>query len=174
MKRIYQLLIVFGAMIVLILLTGCGTPTTTGTNPPLKATNSPTHTASTAPVTLHIGATTYRSNDTLIMTLSNQSNETIYFPDHLTNCSVILLQRLPVQPLASDGGPTAISPCRSEIVTRMHSLAAGQSLVVKLTAPPNGWLAGIYRATLSYSTVIKQPTSISSAAFPVGSFVPQP
>ena len=191
MVRIYQLLIIFGTIAAMILLIGCGQPTATGTTglftatatPSLRTTNAPTRTATNAstrtanpgPVTLHVDAQSYRSNDTITVTLINQSNQTIYFPDHLTNCSVILLLGLKVQPLASDSGQAAIEPCRSEIATRIHSLAAGQNLVVRLIAPINGWSPGIYRAMLSYYTSLtKTPTTINSAAFVVGRFTPQP
>ena len=179
--RIYQVLIIFGTSAVMLLLIGCGQPAATGTTglftatPSLKTANAPTRAANPGPVTLHVDAQSYRSNDTITVTLINQSNQTIYFPDHLTNCSVILLLRLKVQPLASDSGQAAIDPCRSEIATRIHSLAAGQSIVVSLIAPINGWSPGLYRAMLSYYTSLKKtPTTINSAAFVVGPFAPQP
>ena len=182
MIRSYQLLIIFGTITAMILLTGCGQSTTTGapglptatTTPSLSTSKPPTHTANTGKVTLQVNAQSYRSNDTITVTLKNQSNQTIYFPDHLTNCSVILLLRLPVQPLTSDNGQAGINPCRLEIVTRMHSLAAGQNLVVRLFAPSNGWLPGLYHATLTYSTSLKKPTTIYTTTFLVGPFSPQP
>src|ERR1700682_2987777 len=97
MVRLYRLLIIFGTIAAMVLLIGCGQLTTTGTTatttPSLNATNTPTHTANPGPVTLHVDAQSYRSNDTITVTLNNQSNQTIYYPDHLTNCSVILLLR---------------------------------------------------------------------------------
>ena len=178
MTRSYQLLIIF-TIAAMILLTGCGQlSVTTGTAGLPTATPAPsltpTHAANTGQVTLHVDAPPYRINDTISVTLNNQSNQTIYFPDHLTNCSVILLLRLPVQPLTSDSGQAGINLCRSEIVTRMHSLAAGQNLVVRLFAPSNGWVPGLYHATLTYSTSLKKPTTIYTAAFTVGPFSPQP
>jgi hypothetical protein len=182
MARNYQLLIVLATIAAMILLIGCGQPTATGTTglstatpaPSPRATNAPTRTDNTGQVTLHIDAPSYRTYDSISVTLNTQSNQTISFPDHLTNCSVILLLRLPVQPLSDDNGQMAINPCRLEIVTRMHSLGAGQSLVVKLIPPSNGWLPGLYHATLSYSTSLKKPTPIYTAAFPVGPITPQP
>ncbi|HLX59405.1 MAG TPA: hypothetical protein VKR83_20495 [Ktedonobacteraceae bacterium] len=184
MVRLYRSLIIFGTIAAMVLLIGCGQPTTTGTTglftatttPSPKATYTPTRTANTGPVTLHVDAQSYRSNDTITVTLNNQSNQTIYFPDHLTNCSVILLLRLPVQPLNSDSGQAVINPCRTEIATRIHSLPAGQNLVVKLIAPATGWPSGLYRAALSYFTSLslKAPTTIYTTAFTVGPFSPQP
>jgi hypothetical protein len=182
MARVYQLPIIFGTIVAMILLISCGQPANSGTTNLFKATatpsfgttSTPTRTANLGPVTLQVNAPPYQSNDTITITLNNGSNKTIYFPDHLTNCSVLLLLRLKVQPLTSDNVQAAIGPCRTKIVTRIHSLAAGQNLVVRLIAPSNGWLPGIYRATLTYSTALKIATTIGSAAFIVGPFTPQP
>lgn len=184
MARIYQLLIVIGTIAATSLLIGCGQPAPTGTTSPftatttpsVKATNASTSIASSRPVTLQVAAQTYLSKDTITITLHNQSNQTIYFPDHLTNCSIILLLRLNVQPVASDSGPSAASPCRAEIATRIHSLAAKQDIAVRLMAPATGWLPGIYHAVLSYSSspALSTPTTIRSTAFTVGPFTPQP
>jgi len=183
MLRIYQLLITFGTLTVLALLAGCGPNTTNGptslptttTGPSTTATSDSTQAVRTGPVTLHADAPFYRTGDTISVTLSNQSSQTIYFPDHLTNCTVILLQRQKVQPLAGENAQAGINPCRLGIATRIHSLDAGQRLVVRLVAPFNGWLTGFYRATLSYRTSLNAgpSTTIYSAAFTVGPLVPQ-
>lgn len=182
MIRRNQSLIVSSTIAALILLTGCGSSTTTGTTglntgtvaPTIRATNIATNTSNTGVVTLHVDTSSYQSKDTIIVILKNQSSQPIYFPDHLTNCSVILLLRQTVQPLTSDNGQAPISPCRLEIVTLMHSLGAGQTLVVRLVAPSNGWLPGLYRAALTYHTSIEKPETIYTAAFSVGSIAPQP
>lgn len=182
MTRSQQLLIVFGTIVAMILLIGCGQSTTTGTGglntgtvaPTVRATNAATNTINTGIVKLHVETSSYQSKDTIVVTLKNQSNQTIYFPDHLTNCSVVLLLRLPVQPLTSDASQIGINPCKPEILTRMHSLAPGQNLVVKLIAQVNGWLPGIYHAALTYHTSLQKPTIIYSGAFTVGPFTPQP
>ena len=87
MARNYQLLIVFGTIAAMILLIGCGQSTTTGTTglstatpaPSPRATNAPTRTANTGKVTLHVDAPSYRTHDTISVTLNNQSNQTISF-----------------------------------------------------------------------------------------------
>ena len=183
MLRIYRLLITCGTMTVLAFLAGCGPNTsngatglpTTTTVPSTTATSTSTQAVRMGPVTLHTDAPFYRTGDTISVTLSNQSSQTIYFPDHLTNCTVILLQRQKVQPLADENGQAGINPCRLGIATRIHSLGAGQRLVVSLVAPSNGWLTGIYRATLSYRTSLNAgpEMTIYSAAFTVGPLVPQ-
>ena len=184
MLRIYQLLITFGTITVLALLAGCGPNTsdgatglpTTTTGPSTTATSASTQAVRTGPVTLHTDASFYRTGDTISVTLSNQSSQTIYFPDHLTNCTVILLQGQKVQPLAAENGQAGINPCRLAIATRIHSLGPGQLLVVRLVAPLNGWSPGFYRAILSYRTSLHAgpSTTIHSAVFTVGPLSPQP
>ena len=180
MIRMYLL---FSTLMVLLLLAGCGPNVAIGgTGLSITATNrSSMNTANdlagagmTGPVTLQTNARVYRIKDTVVVTVSNRSNQTIFFPDHLTNCTVILLQRLKVQPLARGNWLDGINPCRLEIVTRLHSLGPGQRLVVRLVALPNGWPTGFYRAVLGYFTSNHRgSTIISSAVFTVAPLVPQ-
>jgi hypothetical protein len=176
MIRIYRLL---GTIIVLTLFAGCGSNTTAGAIVPLTtmsdlssvaatkssstAANIPTSTLRTRPVTLRVGSPIYFIGNTISITLSNHSNRTIYFPDHLTNCTIVLLQR------QMNGNWLTANLCRLEIATRIHSLGARQRLIVRLVAPLNGWLPGLYRATLSYRASLNagRPTTIFSAVFKV-------
>ena len=179
--QIRRLVVIFGTLTVLTLLAGCGPSTTIGTNSlPIavtvvvtrsSVTNGPTNTVRTGPVTLHTNAAVYRTGDTIFIKLSNQSTRTIYFPDHLTNCTVILLQRQPIQAVSRSLQP--VNLCRLEIVTRMHALGAGQSLVVRLIAPLRGWPPGGYIATLSYrtSTSAARVRMTISTGFRVGPLV---
>jgi hypothetical protein len=111
-----------------------------------------------------VDAPTYRTGDAIAVTLSNQSLQTILFPDHLTYCTVVLLQRQVNESWES------INLCKLMIVTRMHSLEAGHSLTVKLVAPPNQWMPGLYRVKLSYGTSQQSShlITIYSAVFRVG------
>jgi len=173
MTLIYRLLIIVGTLTALFLFAGCGPNATIGTTGlPI----APSLSAMNGSVTLHVDAQSYRIGDTISVTLSNQSNQTIFFPDHLTNCTVILLQRQKVQPLAGENVSAIFSPCRLAIATRIHSLGAGERLVVRLVAPLDGWVPGFYRATLSYRTSLNAgpSTTIYSAVFTVGSFGPLP
>lgn len=187
MLWIHRLLIIFGALMCLALLAGCGSNTVTNQNG--LSTSTPDHSSSavvkpsptnatsvarTGPVTLYTDASNYRTSDTITVTLSNQSNQTIYFPDHLTNCTVILLQRPKFQPRAGDDVQGIVNPCRLAIVTRIHSLGAGQRLDVRLVASPGGWAPGIYHASLTYRTSLDAgpSTTISSTAFTVGPLLP--
>lgn len=92
-------------------------------------------------MTLNVSASVYQPGDTIVFILNNQSGQTIHFADHLTECTVILLQRL------VNGTWTPVAPCRLMIVTRLHSLNPGQELIVRLIAPQT---LGTYRGALAY------------------------
>jgi len=189
MLRIYRLLIILSALTALTVLAGCGPNTTsnatgqsttpagpsstTATKLSLTPTGSSTVAVKGGSVTLRTGAGVYQIRATITVTLSNQNIRTIYFPDHLTNCSVILLQRQEII-TGVNRGFQPVNLCRLGIHTRMHALGARQSLVVKLAAPLRGWLPGTYQAVLSYytTTTAGGATTISSAAFQVGPFPP--
>jgi hypothetical protein len=189
--RIHRLLSIFCVLTALALLAGCGSNTTANQTGLSMSTPEPSSSAATRPssttignstsaartghVTLYVDARYYPESDTISVTLSNQSDQTIYFPDHLTNCTVILLQRLKVQPVAGDDVQVILDPCRLAIATRIQSLGAGQRLVVRLVASPSGWVPGLYYATLSYRTSLDagSSTTIKSVVFTVGPLVPQ-
>src|SRR5713101_3658120 len=156
MMRVYRLFMISGTMMVLAVLAGCGPNVAIGgaglpitvTNRSLMTSNDPAGAAMTGPVTLHTNARSYVIKATIFVTVSNQSNHTIYFPDHLTNCTVILVQRLKVQPLAGDNVQAGINP----------------------------WPPGFYHATLTYRTSLNAgpSTTINSTAFIVGPIGPLP
>ncbi len=162
MKRICRLLVPLSAIVALALLAGCGPYSTnssaTSTTPPTAVVKSSTpvkrpiptprptptplpHSLRTGPVTLNASASVYQPGDTIVLTLNNQSSQTIHFPDHLTDCTVILLQHL------VNGTWAPVAPCRLMTVTRLHSLNPGQVLVVRLIAPRT---LGTYRGVLVY------------------------
>jgi hypothetical protein len=115
-------------------------------------------------VTIRVGVPAYRASDEIMVTLDNQSSQSISFPDHLTNCSVVLLQ----QQVGLDW--QAINLCRLGTVTRVHLLPAGQRLIVGLLPPQRGWRPGLYHVDLQYGTTNHEglPITISSAEFSVG------
>ena len=141
MLRKHKLLILFTTGMALALLSGCGQNySSTGADGP-----TPPPTATSGQITLYVGASSYHIHDTIEVTLRNAGNTTIYFLDHLTNCTVIQLQR------QVNANWEADQRCLPLIATRWHTLDAGQSLVVKLAPASNQrWPAGFYRATLSY------------------------
>jgi len=159
-----RLLLIVFFLLALTLVESCGHNTTTGAtvSPTVKTASSPP--ASTGSVTVVVDAPTYRAGDAISVKLSNQSLQTILFPDHLTYCTVVLLQRQVNESWES------INLCKLMIVTRMHSLDARHSLTVKLVAPPNQWETGLYRVKLSYraSQQSNHLITIYSAVFQVG------
>lgn len=173
MRPIRRLLIFGGVLLALILLVGCGTQSSSSTASPSSITPAePSPTARAGAVTVQVGKSYYQTGETITVTVKNQSSQTIWFPDHLTNCTVILLQRQKAQPQAPDQGQNGINLCKLMTATRTHSLAAGQQLVVPLSAPRGGWLTGWFLATLSYrsSPTAGSSTTISSPAFTIGPF----
>lgn len=153
MMRIYQRLLIAAAILIATQLAGCGQNSATGggtkasptpTNVPVPTvTTTPFPTASTGPVTLSVGATLYHTTDTITVSLRNQSIQAIYFPDHLTNCTVILLQH------QVNGDWQNVNICKLMTATRLHKLEAGKSLIVYLIAS-SPWPVGLYHATLHY------------------------
>jgi hypothetical protein len=115
------------------------------------------------PVTLSVNASSYRASDAIVVTLSNKSAQPITFPDHLTGCSVVLLQ------VQVGGNWQPVNLCRSMIMSRLHTLNAGQSLTVQLT-PPAQWTPGTYRCRVSYgsSGAASQMDTVFSTHFIVG------
>jgi len=158
------LLLTVCLLLVSISLVGCGSNATNGTAVLPTVTTASSPPTSDGSVTVSVDAPTYRTGDAIAVTLSNQSLQTILFPDHLTYCTVVLLQRQVNESWES------INLCKLMIVTRMHSLEAGHSLTVKLVAPPNQWMPGLYRVKLSYGTSQQSShlITIYSAVFQVG------
>ncbi len=173
--RIHRLFLLMGIMLIPALLAGCGQQSSTGGG--TNATPTPTHapspavtktpfsTATTGAVSLRVGATSYRTADTISVTLSNRSTQAISFPDHLTNCTVIQLQR------QVHGNWENVNTCLLMTATRLHQLDAGKRLTVALVSSvARLWAAGLYHATLRYSTTQTfggPTTTISSAGFQV-------
>jgi hypothetical protein len=153
MMRIYQWFLI-AAILIATQLAGCGQKSPTGGGgkvsptpthvPAPTITNTPFPTASPGPVILSVGATLYHSTDTITISLRNQSAQAIYFPDHLTNCTVILLQH------QVNGNWQNVNVCKLMTPTLLHKLEAGKDLTVRLTASTSPWPVGLYYATLRY------------------------
>ncbi len=92
-------------------------------------------------VTLSVDAAPYHIGDPIVATPSNQGMATIYFPDHLTECTVIQLQQV-------NRNWEEVNPCLLEIATCLYRLDAGQRFDVELKSATN--IAGRYRAALTY------------------------
>jgi hypothetical protein len=193
MIRLHRLTIPIACAGMLLLLAGCG-QNSSGSNasPPglsgtagtahlvkigLVPTNVPLHPSPTptAPAQLHgnvtvqITAVPQQAGEAIALTLTNATNQVILFSDHLTECSVVLLQ-LQLPSAASSGTWQAVAPCRAEFATRLHTLEAGENLAITLTAPGGQWTPGLYRALLSYmpSGADHHSQTVFSPSFQVG------
>lgn len=136
--RMRWLLLVVGVVI----FTGCGH----GTSQNVTTGSTPQPSSSNGPVTMTVNAPSYRANETIIVTLSNQGSEAISFTDHHTNCTVLLLQQ------QIDGNWKNSENCYLGRRSIWFILNAGQHLVVKLSPPKGNWLPGLYHVTLDYRT----------------------
>ena len=123
-------------IVILLLVSGCGSNAGNGAASP-----SPTPPADS--VWLHVGATSYQQENTITVTIRNQSKQTISFADHQTNCTALLLEQQHATSWKS------LAPCKLMTKTRLLSLKAGETLEVTLHAPGH-WPAGLYRARLDY------------------------
>ena len=94
----------------LVLLAGCGYNgnATTSTGNSVTATTVPRVTPATTPtatvmptgtpasgsggVFVHLSASGYHAHDTIVVTITNGTSQTISFADHQSNCTIVLLQ----------------------------------------------------------------------------------
>ena len=178
MVRLYRSMILLGAgLAVLVALASCGqnipgSSSSTADSTLTHSQLSPTPTNMLPPageVTLRPASVTQY---TISFTLANRTNQTILFSDHLTTCSVVLLELLPQ---GSSGEQwQAVAPCGKDIQTQTRSLAPGKDLTVVLTDPDGQWAPGLYRALLTYSPsgTRATPKTVFSPRFQVGSFNP--
>lgn len=173
--RCYRLIIQIGASLaILMLLASCGqnapgapSSSTGSTVTPLRLSPTPSTTLSSAgTVTLRVASVTPYI---ISIILANKSNQAILFSDHLTECTVILLQLLPQG--TSGKQWQAVAPCKKEILTRMHTLAPGKDMTVVLSAPGGQWAPGLYRTLLTYalSGASATPRTVFSSSFQMGS-----
>ncbi len=125
-------------IVIVFLLVGCGHSAGSGATP------SPTGKPPTLPVTLQVGATSYARGNTISVTIQNQSGQTIYFADHRTNCTVLLLER------QASGTWEPVATCKLMIATHLHSLKAGENSTVTIVTTDQ-WPIGHYHARLDYS-----------------------
>jgi len=170
----HRLLLILGLMLIPVLLAGCGQQSSTGGThatptptpvPSPAVTKAPFPTATAGAVSLHVGATSYHPTETISVILSNQSTQAISFPDHLTDCTVIQLQR------QVHGNWENVHTCLLLTPTRLHRLDAGKRLTVALvSSAARPWALGLYHATLRYSTTQSfggPTTTIFSAGFQI-------
>lgn len=143
-------------IVIVFLLAACGHNTGSGATP------SPTGQPPTLPVTLQVGATSYSRGSSISVTIKNQSGQTIYFADHRTNCTVLLLER------QVNGSWEPVAPCKLMIATRLHSLKTGETSTITIITS-NQWPTGHFQARLDYSFKqnpgVNGPTPVYSSQF---------
>jgi hypothetical protein len=122
----------------------------------------------TGKVTLQIVTMPGRASDAVVFTLKNQTSQEILFSDHLSECTVLVLQ---VQSPANSGLWEAVAPCKLMTPTRLLTLGAGKSLTITLAPPGGQWTPGLYRALLNYAPSGADHTlrAIFSPSFQAGS-----
>lgn len=100
-------------------------------------------------VAVTVGASSYRSSDTITLTVLNQLGAAIVATDHHSSCTIVQLQREVGGEWQDEGG------CSLGMATRQIPLAAGSSTSVTV-APGAGqmttkpWSAGTYRVAFTY------------------------
>jgi hypothetical protein len=100
----------------------------------------------TPTVILQMTTTRYVLGSTIRVTITNHGQQPIFFSDHNTNCTVLLVER------QSTDSWESVAPCKLMIATRIHSLNAGATLEVPLATSAGQWSVGMYRAKLGYSS----------------------
>src|SRR5260370_35355027 len=133
-------------IILLLLLGGCGYNGRSGTTPPATSPSVPP----TDSVVLQVGAASYRTGETVRVTIINQSKQTISFSDHKTSCTVLLFEH------QVGSSWESVAPCKLMTMTRLLSLKAGATFDVTLM-PSLQWPSGMYRATLDYIELESRP-----------------
>ena len=144
LMRILQRCFLPVGIIIVFLLAGCGHNAGSGGSGGSGNTPSPTGMPPTQPVTLHPGATSYTPGSSISVTIKNESGQAIYFADHRTNCTVLLVER------QVSGAWVPVAPCKLMIMTRILSLSAGAVSNITLITT-NQWPTGNYHVRLDYS-----------------------
>lgn len=100
-------------------------------------------------VSLTVARQVFAAGDDIVVTIVNNSQRTILFADHRTNCTTLTLQ------LQSAQGWQDVAPCKLLTATVMKQLAPGLSLDVHLGSSTQvssqNWAPGIYRARLDFT-----------------------
>ncbi|OLB34205.1 MAG: hypothetical protein AUH05_16080 [Ktedonobacter sp. 13_2_20CM_53_11] len=119
-------------------------------------------------VVLHVDAVPQSAHEAITFTLHNQTNQAIFFADHQSGCTVILLQMVPGS--QDNGQWQTLAPCKALTMTRLHMLEAGQNLTITFNPPSGQWTPGLYRGVLNYALAETdgQGQTIFSSIFKVG------
>lgn len=94
-----------------------------------------------------------------MVTVSNHTAQTIFFPNHQTNCTIVLLQRQVGSTWAS------VAVCKEMIVTIIQTLNGEKSLTISLKAGLTPWPAGSYRVAFHYMTQANRGVNAAQDVF---------
>jgi len=157
------------AVILLLILGGCGVSGPVGTGQSGAMTPGTTHVATMTAipavptpgaVMLNLGQAHASVTSAVSVTLANGLSKTIVVADHQSECTVVTLERRV--------GSTwlEVAPCPLETPTRLLPIAPGvlETLVLRPEGDlrPGTWQAGTYRFTLRYGVGDPAPASRAS------------
>ena len=157
--------------------TATSTPSNIPFSPIVQATHGATATTVTqGKVTIAASQTTYRTNDTITITITNGLSESIFVTPYYTNCTPVRLEK------EVQSNWMVLGNCTREQMAHAVAIPAGTSTQLQLSPHvnvprPNAstqWQAGVYRASLTYNTTSPDPdtynpqgTVIQSTTFTV-------
>ena len=105
-------------------------------------------------------ASAYGANDTIVVTLSNNGAQTIYFSDDPQDCDGLALAYWMrdrwVYPLNLY--------CRAGALTNGEAVEPGQNRMATFRAPQGGWASGVYAVTVHYTTALGSTTTTLAAS----------
>jgi hypothetical protein len=144
-------------------------PIATRAETPVPPQNTPPPDTS-GKITLRLNKQHYALNESVTVTITNGLSSEINAIDHLTNCSVVTLERL------SDGKWQPLGICVLRTATRLVPIAAGASLNQTLaptsrsSGNSNTWVQGTYHIVFSYGndTSITSVAKVISPEFQIG------
>ncbi len=150
MNRRDWLMAVGGISLLLFAFQGCGNAGTTGSNP---------GTSTVGPVVISTNHSRYTPNDTVLVSIINHLQTSIYAYDTKASCTILGLQ------IQTNGNwqNTQISRCALGRMAILVEIPSGKTYNASITAgtpgvSSTGFPPGIYRLVLKYST---SPTGIA-------------
>jgi hypothetical protein len=110
----------------------------------------------------------YGPSDTIDVTIHNRSTQTIYFPNHKTDCTVMQLQIQITDSTTKRSTWQDTQDCAVYTASTLFSLAPQGSMPVQLPPLAGFWQRGSYQAELTYVTQPGDPSvTITSDTFNV-------
>jgi len=155
MGKHFSLIMGSTALCVLLALSSCGTNGTSqsGTSPGGLAGTSQPGTPPNGSVSLRTDRTTYRSGDTIQVSVTNHLQAGIFAYDTLASCTILGLQAQ----INGSWQNSKVAYCALGRMARLVEIAAGQTYQAGIRAGVSGvqspgFPPGIYRFSLQYMT----------------------